>query len=528
MHRHLLVAVALAAAFAFPAGAAVSVKDSRAYVTVDTGRVSAVFRKKEGVLTTLRLADREVKTGWGIFAPRLIPGLSAPAPSPPHLPRTLIPGRDGEVEFQLEDTSPERAIVRALWRTDKANVTQEWTFEDGATEIPVRVVAQVLADTYEIYFLARQLEGLPEPVILPEPGRPAYGHDFRRTPAFLCVAAADQSVGLSVSVPPPGPEGNADLDRVATEPTDKGPSLSVYFKGITPAQKKYRGAFVLSMGEPQEGPPQWQAMEGEPWRTDAPVVVLDVWPNKIIYDNDEDGRLSVTVLNCTSRPQSVSLQVDLERGFANVESLKPVRLTLKPQERRRVDVPFNSGPRDFGVRAVVRVLSSGREVHRATEVFGVATDWKKLFQFCIVYPKGPEPGLVQKIREAYVSVAHVFAWYPDDGTLVPKEDRLYDSHQGERKKNGIWFKQFNESCRKAGIKSNMYYHVGGSGTGEGWEADPTMMTYTPHGQAIYCANLYDPRFRSFLAEQFNESGQAKMPRSPSSTTATSMAARRGW
>ena len=504
MHRYLVAAV-LALAFALPVEAAVSVKDSDAYVTIDTGRFSAVFRKKEGVLTTLKVGDKEVKTSLGLFAPRLIPGLSAPAASPPQLPRTLVPGTDGSVEFQLEDESPGRAVARTVWRTDRANVTQQWTFEDGATQIPVDVEAEILADTYEIYFLAGGIQGLPEPVILPEPGRPAYGHDFRRTPAFLCAAAGDGSVGLSVSVPPPGSEGNRDMDRVATELGDRGPALSAHFKGISPAQMKYRGAFALSVGEPQAGPPQWQAIEGEPWRTNASVVVVDMWPDKILYDNNENGKIRVTLLNCTSVAQSVSLEVELERGFTETERLKPFELVLNPAQRTTVDVPFNAGPRDFGVRAVARVLSDGKEVHRGTQVFGVATDWKKLFQFCIVYPKGPEPGLVQKIREAYVSVAHVFSWYPEDGTLTPTEDKLYDSHQRTLRKNGIWFKQFNESCRAAGIKSNMYYHVGGNGPGAGWEADPTMMTYTPHGQAIYSANLYDPRFRNFLAQQMIES-----------------------
>jgi len=504
MRQYLCFAI-LMLACALPAEAAVSVQDSQAYVTINTGKVSATFRKKQGILIGLKCASGEVKSGWGIFAPRLIPGLSAPAGSYPQLPGTLRPGKDGKVTFEVREGAANGTAVRAVWRTDRAQVTQEWTFNDDAAEIPVAVEAQILTDTYEISFLAREIQGLDKATILPEPGRPAYGHDFRRTPAFLCAAAGDRSIGLSVSVPPPGSEQNADLDRVASELSDKGPSLSTYFRGITPAKKSYRGSFTLTLGKPQEGPPQWQAMEGEPWKTRAPVVIVDLWPDKIIYDNQQRGSLGVTLLNCTSERRAVALKVDLERGLVGRESLGPMQVALGPSERKRVEVPFNSGARDFGVRCVARVLTGGRKVNRATEVFGVATDWKKLFQFCIYYPKGYEWGAVQRMRENYLSVAHVFSWYPKEGILTPRGDKMYDSIQAGLKKNAIWFKQFNEACRKAGIKSNMYYWLGGSGPGAGWEADPTMMTYTPNGQAIYSANLYDPRFRKFLAEQFIES-----------------------
>ena len=486
--------------------------EAERYETVGTGKISATFDKEAGVLVGLRRAGRYIKAKGGIFAPYLVPGLGPGGSG--QLPDALSPAaqksahnmargaaRGGTVEFEITDRGTNSANVRSVWRTDKAIVTQEWRLEDGADEMQAAVEAEILADTYEILFVAGNIEGLPEAVILPEAGRTAYGHDYRRTPAFLCVEAGDRDTGFCVSVPPPGSKANPDFDRVAT---GDGPSLFVYLRGITPSTKKYRGSFTLGLGEPQEGPPQWQAMEGEPWKTQAPVVIVDVWPNRIIYDNLEDGNISVTLLNCTSREQEAALQIDLERGLTEKESLKPVGLTLKPGERKKVEVPFNSGAADFGVRAVVRVLSDGREVHRARETFAVATDWGKLIQYCLHYLKGYPWGEVQDIRENYISMMHRFQWYPNEGTLAPRGDvnRIYDTLQFKKGGSDIWWKQLNECCHKMGIRTNMYYGLGLTGPGADWEIDPAMMTYTQDGQPLDQASLYDPRFREFLADEF--------------------------
>jgi len=504
--NRVILAFGLCLGLAAPAWGEVGVRESGNYMTVDTGAVKAVFNKKLARLGSLTIGSEKIVGGNnGLLNAAVWRGLSTPQRDPYRLAAPLLPGKDGKAELTHARAADGTVTVTNTWTTTYTSLKQQWRFTDGSAAIAVDVRADVLADTCQIACTTGTMHPFRKKklTILPEPPRPAYQEDFRRAPAQVALVIEGAEQALNVTVPPPGTEANPDIDRVMTDLDSRAaPAMAVYFKSITPLQKAYHGRFTLTVGKPTPGPGQWQAAEGKPWETGAPVVIVDVWPEKLVNDNHADGKVFITLLNATDQPQAANLAVTMERGLNEVQPVKTLPVTLKPHQRQRVAVPFKTDGRDFGAELVAAVSVDGKVVHRASETIGIATDWKKLFQFSIYYPKGADPGSVQRLRETYMTVYHAFCWYTEDGVLVMDPDIEYISDMGKQKRHPRWFLEFNKACREAGIKTNMYYGLGINGSGPGWELDPTRMCFNTRGQAIYICDIFDPRFRRFLADQF--------------------------
>ncbi|MCG2661159.1 MAG: hypothetical protein L6437_13055, partial [Kiritimatiellae bacterium] len=137
------------------------------------------------------------------------------------------------------------------------------------------------------------------------------------------------------------------------------------------------------------------------------VAVENVWPNKVLYANDETAKCEVTLKNWKPQPVTVKLETSLYTDIDRQESLDSRDVALQPLERKTVTLEWNTGKREYGceIRSVVK--QGTNLLNEGCEYFNIATDWLKVMQ------SGYEG------RFFYQNLIKWNNFQAEDGTLIP-------------------------------------------------------------------------------------------------------------
>ena len=225
------------------------------------------------------------------------------------------------------------------------------------------------------------------------------------------------------------------------------------------------------------------------------VSVEKVWPNKVLYANNEEAVCEVTLKNWQEESATVQLVTVLRGDLDIAETLDQREVTLPPREQRTVPVRWNTGGREYGFEIVATVSQAGRALDSGSEFFGVASDWLKIMQ------DGSS-------RYYYHNVVRVHNVQQPDGTLdLPEGDYdVWHSGQYGYYGNGEALRRELAELKADGIKPCFYLYAAATPWGAvDFSRDPTKILYTADGHAAdeWGVNIYAQGFRDWLVDQFD-------------------------
>ncbi len=165
--------------------------------------------------------------------------------------------------------------------------------------------------------------------------------------------------------------------------------------------------------------------------TDKPLVIEKVWPNKVVYRPEEEATAAVTLRNPSDAVRTGQLICEAVTGLDEVRRLDEREVTLKPHQRLTLEIPWNTGQRQWGMAFRARLLVEGKEVDEAQEYAGVTDFAPSVSQVGILNPGdsrevGSEAGRAEMFRENYYGIIEYYCWMPDEILgLAPKGEQWH-------------------------------------------------------------------------------------------------------
>jgi hypothetical protein len=242
--------------------------------------------------------------------------------------------------------------------------------------------------------------------------------------------------------------------------------------------------------------------DGEPvsrLRVEAePAVSVErVWPNKVLYANNEPAVCEITLHNWQDQVERVDVVTTLHGDLDQAETLDRRAVTLQPREEQKIALTWNTGKREYGYEIEATVSQGGRVLDSGREYFGIASDWLKIMQ------DGSS-------RLYYQNVTRVHNHQAADGTLdAPEGDYEIWGNDHNYYSNGAALRQYLNGMKEQGIKPCFYLYAAATP----WAAvdygrDPEKILYTADGHAARdygCVpNIYAQGFRDWLVDQMDK------------------------
>jgi hypothetical protein len=228
-----------------------------------------------------------------------------------------------------------------------------------------------------------------------------------------------------------------------------------------------------------------------------PVVSVDrVWPNKVLYANNEAATCEVTLHNWQDQANTVELVTTLASDLNAGEPLDKRTVTLAPGATQIVPITWNTGKREYGYEIHAAALMAGKEVDSASEYFGIASDWLKIMQ------DGSD-------RRYYQNIERIHNTQQDNGGLtIPTGDYAIWTTDHNYYANGAKVREYVADRNAQGIKPCFYIYAAATP----WAAvdygrDPSKILYEADGHPAIdygvVPNIYAPGFRDWLVGQIN-------------------------
>jgi hypothetical protein len=228
-----------------------------------------------------------------------------------------------------------------------------------------------------------------------------------------------------------------------------------------------------------------------------PVTVEKVWPNKVLYANNEEARCEVTLRNWQDQPAKVDLVTTLRGDLDQSETLDKRAVALQPREEQKLTLTWNTGKREYGYEIEVAASQSGKTLDSAREYFGIASDWLKIMQ---------DGGS----RLYYQNVIRIHNHQAIDGTLdVPEGDYEIWTSDHNYYSNGTELRRLIKELKDQGIKPCFYLYAAATPWGAvDYGRDPQKILYTADGHAAtdwgQVPNIYAQGFRDWLVDQIDK------------------------
>ncbi len=224
------------------------------------------------------------------------------------------------------------------------------------------------------------------------------------------------------------------------------------------------------------------------------VTVEKVWPNKVLYANNEEAKCEVTLKNWQDQTVRLDLVTTLRSDLDQSETLDKRVVTLQPHEEQKLTLTWNTGEREYGFQIETTVSQGGKLLDSNSEYFGIASDWLKIMQ------DGSS-------RLYYQNITRIHNVQAADGSFdVPEGDFEIWTSDHNYYSNGTVLRQEIKGLKEQGIKPCFYIYAAATP----WAAvdygrDPRKILYTPDGHAAgeWGVNIYAQGFRDWLVDQFD-------------------------
>jgi len=494
---------------------------------LSNGEIKLSLDKNDGTIKEIDYGPHSLNSGEGFFAYYIYP-------LPPQRCGGDNRGRPLREAGQKVTIGRSRNTARGIivplsWDTAAAKIQEELFLPNRGSYFRIHFQVELKKGVSEIAFAANNIEGLnkEETLFYPEKERIGW-RKYTLTPAYSLAYDRSNKIGLGVLAPGRGDLGSLSRQLVYKPMTDtvSGIKTALWVRKIEKGKRDYEGTFyVFVLSRIEDLPGIWDKADPQGFAARKRVALVKVFPDKLIYNNNEEGRIEVTVVNNSAKVQPAVLECTLVRRINSRQNIGREKITLAPMESKKVSFSFNTGAQEYGVAAQVSVFLSGKLEDKRSGYFTVGTNWAKFYDYCITYPsklsysKEGVPWKLYQERDSYITAAHIFAWYPVLGNLAPKEN-WYMSLQ-TFKKSSKAILRFTRGAKKLGIKTNFYYAVWYHSVPGSldYAADPTKTVYNKYGQpmlqtlklsdketvTVPVPNLYAPYFRDYLAREIVKS-----------------------
>lgn len=418
-------------------------------------------------------------------------------------------------------------ILPLRWKTEYGEFLEKIFLPADDPYLQVTFEISLSTDVSEIEFLSEKIGGfdLNNLVFYPEEEKIGW-KKYNRTPYYTIAYDKEKKVGLAILG-----TGKGDMDKIARQivyeenlPVSVNMSCGV---NLIRNKKMYKGDFYVFLSSPlDEFLNIWEKADKESFQKRKNIEIVKVFPDKLIYSHNEDGKIEVTLINNTLDVKNVKAECYFVKDINSEESLGEKKINFKPLEVKKISFHFSSGKEDYGREVKIKVLDErGQIIDTKSDYFTVGTNWIKYYDYCIEYPSNMPyneegvPWEIFNLRENYITATHIFAWYPILGDLDPKVDDWYMSEQGIRKsKKGIL--RFTNACKKYGIKTNFYYAIWCNSIPGNLDfaADPGKIVFNKYGQPftetikldekeaviVPQVNIYSDYFIDYLSKEIIE------------------------
>ena len=250
-----------------------------------------------------------------------------------------------------------------------------------------------------------------------------------------------------------------------------------------------------------------------------PVTIEKVWPLKLIQRIEEPARAEVVLQSHSTSAETVDLLSEVIGGIDEKRQVDRRAVTLKPRERKRILVDWNSGEREYGLAFRVTAFLNGRPIDQA-EDYTSATDFApKVGQVGIHAPnakqEGSEHSWAQQDRERYFGIVEYYVWMPDELLDLTPDTPSWRPHtESQGAYETTLTKKFLQNYVKAAHERGVHVYAMDAGmlSLPGILDRPELVKYTPDGQPWifngkiyggerrYAAGMGNPYTREFVRE----------------------------
>jgi hypothetical protein len=169
----------------------------------------------------------------------------------------------------------------------------------------------------------------------------------------------------------------------------------------------------------------------------APVLIEQVWPEKLLARPDSAQPITVTASNATDQAQNgLKLALDLICGLNQVRRIGVKELSLKPYETVKVAFDWNTGQREYGYEARATLTDRhGKVLDTHADYFAVSRSHFKLRIFGSPRWMGSYLDKRSKIagamhlRQSYSNYVEVYGWPPSAFVELYPRHRFWASGQ---------------------------------------------------------------------------------------------------
>lgn len=493
-------------------------------IEVKNSNISIFIEKKSGIIKEIKKNENSIKCGSGLFSYYFYP-LPPDEYGGDNRGRPVMQ-KTNMVEIGKEWKTESGLFLPFKWKNEYGSIEKIIFVPEEGEFFNIRFKISLEKEPSEISFGAEKIDGFNLPQLVFYPEREKFGwRKYNLVPCYTVAYDNSKKFGLGIIV-----GENGDIDRISKqilyqENNPLSLRMDIWVKKIEREVKNYEGEFtVFLISEMNNFLKIWEKANPESFKKRKILQIVKVFPDKLIYKNNEEGKVSVSIVNNSSTSQTATLICTITKRINEKEKEEQKKIELEPMGFKTLTFSFNTGNEDYGREVSVKILIDGKLVDEKKEYFTVGTNWVKYYDYCIMYPsksydENGIPWEIYNLRENYITATHLFAWYPIIGDLDPKEDE-YMSQQGILKnKNDIL--RFVKGCEKFGIKKEAYYAIWVTsipGT-LNYASDPTKIVFNQYGQpftetariapgkniTIPSINLYTEYFRNYLAKEIIES-----------------------
>ncbi|HEY3415311.1 MAG TPA: hypothetical protein VGM23_00375, partial [Armatimonadota bacterium] len=519
-------------------------EDQAAWMTLGDN-VNLRFDKKQHGITSFQLGGEAFGASLALDV-WVFPPTTDKLDSPWRFAQPHVAKDAGDFTLETLAAGPLATQYRTTWSCPEAKITQLYSYCAGDNVLRVDVWAEIRQPVDHLIFNYRNPYEFDLPAVrfFPNGDRKIGGYDSYKALHFGQYAPLPGYVlGWS---PKKGGLGFAVLDRglfdraiyACRSPRDlswwgertprsgevgaeffltaQSPSLLQ----VAPGTLLHSTVYVFTAAKPEEGEEvlyratrplslirQGTALPPAIPPDVPPVAIERVWPNKVLYANNEPAWCDVTLRNWGDAPTAVTLRSTLSSDLDHREPLDTRQVPLQPRERKVVRIDWNTGKRLYGHELRCTVTLDGKEVDSASEYFNIASDWVPIMQ---------DGGS----RWCYQNVVRVHNEQDENGVLVagdyqfrPRVPRIGSDWESFHKTyvgDGAQFHALVNQYKADGIKPMFYIFAAATPYKDVFfHRDPSKVLYTEEGNPSIDqdinANIYLPEFRDWLAENMIKS-----------------------
>ncbi len=163
-----------------------------------------------------------------------------------------------------------------------------------------------------------------------------------------------------------------------------------------------------------------------------PVIVEEVWPEKLIYRKEEKAKVHIVLKNNSAESKNVKLICEITGGIDEREKIFEKEIELAVRERKKIEVEWDTTGKEYGFEIMAKIMEAGKEIDSGKEYFAVTDKPIKVTQMNVVNPgvskEGQEKWLIPNLRRSYTGIMEYYNWAPSHRWELTPDTETFEPH----------------------------------------------------------------------------------------------------